>query len=571
MNLKCRTFDMWRVIFMNNKTDIKKILAVATAGLMIFTAGCSNGEKPDIIGMVKDFVMGNSKEDDGSGYLFRCSIEGNPENLDPQLAQDKSSLTVIANMFSGLMRYNEQGQLEKACAKDYTISDDKLTYTFTLRDGCYWYLPDGTSEKVTADDFVFAFQRIFNPQTHSPYTDTFDCIKNARFITAGKADYTELGVHAEGDSKVVFELQQPCSVFLNLLTETSAVPCNKKFFESTKARYGLEEGTVISNGDFYIKQWFYDEYGKDNFIIMRRNPKNAETEKIYPSSINFFIEKPETSITEKFKDDGIDCFYANYAEKKELMKKECNVKEYEAETLGIIFNQQDEIFSNENIRKALALSVERSGYADELSEDLTVAYGIVPPYFRLGNDSYRNLVPETEISHCDKTQAQAYWNEGKEETGLISLENVRVLVSEEMMDTAYLAYVTQQWQETLNCYLGIETVSQDEYESRIKSGNYIIAVGTTEGTFNHPYSLLKELNSRNEDGYVREKLSGALSFSDNYSAAVYADIERRIVETGNFIPLFYRRKYMITNKNSSDIVLNPFTEQMIFRYAKYFD
>ena len=44
MSLKCRTFDMWRVIFMNNKTDIKKILAVATAGLMIFTAGCSNGE-----------------------------------------------------------------------------------------------------------------------------------------------------------------------------------------------------------------------------------------------------------------------------------------------------------------------------------------------------------------------------------------------------------------------------------------------------------------------------------------------------------------------------------------------
>ena len=215
--------------------------------------------------------------------------------------------------------------------------------------------------------------------------------------------------------------------------------------------------------------------------------------------------------------------------------------------------------------------MERSGYADELSEDLTVAYGIVPPYFRLGNDSYRNLVPETEISHCDKTQAQAYWNEGKEETGLISLENVRVLVSEEMMDTAYLAYVTQQWQETLNCYLGIETLSQDEFESRIKSGNYIIAVGTTEGTFNHPYSLLKELNSRNEDGYVREKLSGALSFSDNDSAAVYADVERRIVETGNFIPLFYRRKYMITNKNSSDIVLNPFTEQMIFRYAKYFD
>ena len=63
---------------MNNKTDIKKILAVATAGLMIFTAGCSNGEKPDIIGMVKDFVMGNDKEDDGSGYLFRCSIEGKP-------------------------------------------------------------------------------------------------------------------------------------------------------------------------------------------------------------------------------------------------------------------------------------------------------------------------------------------------------------------------------------------------------------------------------------------------------------------------------------------------------------
>ena len=69
----------------------------------------------------------------------------------------------------------------------------------------------------------------------------------------------------------MFELDYPSAEFLQSLTFTAAMPCNQQFFENTKGRYGLDDKSVPSNGAFYIKQWFYDPYGSDNFIYMSKN------------------------------------------------------------------------------------------------------------------------------------------------------------------------------------------------------------------------------------------------------------------------------------------------------------
>ena len=149
-----------------------------------------------VVILITSLTFGCSRnKSDGSDFLFNCSLLGNPQNLDPQMAIDTSSFTVIKNMYSGLLKLDGNGVLTNDIAKSYTISDDGLKYTFELRDNCYWNSKDfeeGEEIKVTAKDFVFAFQRIFNAQMQSPYSKDFICLKNANAITNGEMDYTNI-------------------------------------------------------------------------------------------------------------------------------------------------------------------------------------------------------------------------------------------------------------------------------------------------------------------------------------------------------------------------------------------
>ena len=147
---------------------------------------------------------GNDEEDDGSGYSFTCTLHENPQNLDPQLATDKSSLTVIKNMFTGLMTVGTNGKIEYGVAKSYEVSDDGLKYTFVLRDNCHWHSSAGPEGLVTAHDFVYAFKRIFDPVMRSPYAEKFSFLQNAKSIMDGNMEFTEFGSSRQKTSSVLF-------------------------------------------------------------------------------------------------------------------------------------------------------------------------------------------------------------------------------------------------------------------------------------------------------------------------------------------------------------------------------
>ncbi|MGN1223598.1 MAG: ABC transporter substrate-binding protein, partial [Ruminococcus sp.] len=142
----------------------------------------------------------HKEESDGSGYLFTYTLLGNPENLDPLLATDASSKLILRNMMQGLLKENPDGTISNAIAEQYTMQDDGLVYTFYLRNDCYWYfdenqnekIDDGETWKVTAYDFVYAFQRMFLAETRSPYRETFSCLAYADEIINGTADHTQI-------------------------------------------------------------------------------------------------------------------------------------------------------------------------------------------------------------------------------------------------------------------------------------------------------------------------------------------------------------------------------------------
>ncbi len=532
------------------------------------------------------------QKSDGAGYSFDCAIVGNPQSLDPQFADDECSMTVIGNLYAGLLQSDENGLIKNAVAEDYTVSADGLTYNFKIRNNCYWFFDDDEDEtvedneciNVTAYDFEFAFKRLFNPETCSPHREKYLCLKNANSIINGSTDYTQIGVHALSDTELIIELDYPSAEFLNSLTLTPAMPCNEEFFYSTKGRYGLDDESVMSNGAFFVRQWFYDPYGNDNFIYMQRNLINTDYDRIYPSALNFYLKDTYAEAKEAFDTGESDVLLSFTCS--DIIKEENNVNKYENYTIGIISNPENESYSNINIKKALAFGIDKEAFDNEVSEDLSKAYGIIPPGVTVEGKSYRELTADKipYIYNADKTPvkydpelAVTYYKSGMKQMDLHSLENIKLLVPENLMDIEYLHLVTQNWQTLFGFYIGIEEVPEEEFYSRIENKEYTLAMYPLTSEYQSPLAFIEEFTSnKNQFGYSDAKtdttfdtLKKINNYTENLDLLIEA--EKLILNSFEFIPVFYKSEYEIMSGSNSDIIYQPFTKQLLFRYAKYFE
>ena len=122
-------------------------------------------------------------------------------------------------------------------SESWTVSSDGRTYTFQIKDGLTYKAVKGasTDHTITAEDFVFAFRRIFQPQTNSPYAVEFAALENSAAVLAGTADASTLGVSAAGPLTLVFRLSEKDDNFLAKLTLPVPCPAMKHFLRAPAA------------------------------------------------------------------------------------------------------------------------------------------------------------------------------------------------------------------------------------------------------------------------------------------------------------------------------------------------
>lgn len=547
---------------------MKKIIALLCASACTAClASCDDESKPS---------------GDGSGHMYNAALLGNPESLDPQFADDASSNTVISNLYSGLMKRDESGNIVCCNAESYTRSEDELTYTFKLRQDNYWFydknnddiIDDDEYFQVTAKDYVFAFRRLLDPEMKSPYSKEYSCIKGAAAVSDGTAPPDSVGVASEDDFTLVIQLEYASAEFINLLAEHPSFPCNEEFFASTKGRYGLDDRSVMSNGAFFVRQWFYDPYGNNNILYMKANTVNSyDDDNIYPSFLSFFIEKSQSDIDKLFKDGNIDCNAS-------LSKGSYNTKKYDLNpemsiTLGVVFNPADPVYSNLNLHKALAYSLNKEEISEKSSSDIKAAYGVIPPAVSLLGRSYRELSSDRLFDIYDEAKAVDCLTAAKSELKTESFAQVKMLVATDTVDSSVLHSITQHWQDILGIYIGIEEVTSQEFESRLDSGDYKLALYPLRGSYNSGVSVLEKFGSADYlsvgDSTAAEiaglrKCADFTEFTDKFKSA-----EKLILDEYSFIPVFYKNAYLITEKVNEDIYFDSFSWSVDFRSAKNYD
>ena len=184
----------------------------------------------------------------GSGSnSFTWFVDSIPANLDPQVASSAADVIACENLYSGLVRRTPDGQLAPELCERWEVSADRRTYTFYLKDGLTYTAAKGsaTDYAITAEDFAFAFRRMFLPGTNSPYAVEFSALENSAAVLAGQMPASALGVSAPEPLQLVFRLSTPDETFLSKLTLPGAMPCDEEFFNSTRGTYGLTSASTL--------------------------------------------------------------------------------------------------------------------------------------------------------------------------------------------------------------------------------------------------------------------------------------------------------------------------------------
>ncbi|HIU42107.1 MAG TPA: peptide ABC transporter substrate-binding protein [Candidatus Egerieicola faecale] len=509
-------------------------------------------------------------------------LAGEPATLDPQSANDPYAFTVINEIFEGLTKVQEDGSIGLGVAESYRVSDDQLTYTFTLRDGLHW----SNGYSCTANDFVFAFQRLLNPRTKSQTAHNFYCIKNATAVAEGTLEVDQLGVYANSDTELVIELESPNAFLLELLSTAPAMPCNEQFFNETRGEYGLKGAALISNSAYQADRWIVGSY-----IKLIPNQRYYDQDQIHLNSMVFWLcysdtpaeGETQSEILTRFYDGDSVAYTCSGKPDEGLFDSSYTLTTHDNTVWGLTFNQRStdsvkqQILNNQDFRLAIANCFDRSRYQDLLPEYLTVTDTIIPPGVSIDGSSYRDQTGDMTVYGLNSDSAKSHYQAMLNATGVQQVTGLSVLIAENdsVNNEQYFGYLSQVIQRELNLFLTVETVDQSEFDSRLANGNYDLAIVSLEADFDHPISILEDFqtgSAENNTGYSDSTLD---SYLDQLYRGSDGEVglcklaEQHLLDSGIFLPLYYQTSYLAVDKSVSGVFLNPQNGAVDFRYARF--
>ena len=326
---------------------------------------------------------------------------GEPGSLDPHKVSGDWENRIVGEYLEGLVAEDAQADAIPGQAESWTISDDGLTYTFKLRADAQW--TDG--QPVVAQNFVDAFQRLFDPKTAAEYAYLQYPIKNSSKIAGGEiTDFSQLGVKAIDDSTLEITLEAPTPFFLQALTHYTAFPIRKDVIEKFGDQW-TQPANIVGNGPYKITEWVPGSYIKG---VKSDTYYGKDALKI--DEIVWNNTEDLTAALNRYRAGELDILTDFPADQYQWLQDNLPGQAHVAPFLGIyyyVFNQSKEPLNNIEIRKALSMAVNRDVIGpDVLGTGELPAYGWVPP----GTANYEGAqyLPDwSESSYEDRVKQAA--------------------------------------------------------------------------------------------------------------------------------------------------------------------
>ena len=451
-----------------------------------------------------------SGDSESSGKVLKVAKDVELASMDQHIATDGLSFEVIAATIEGLYTLDADGNAIPAIAESYDLSEDGLTYTFHLREDAKW----SNGDSVTANDFVYAWRRLVNPNTASEYAFIMDVagVKNAAAINAGEASLEELGVKAVDDYTLEVSLDLPVPYFLQLMTFPPFYPLNEAFVTEKGTDYAQSPEGLLANGPFKMTEWTQGHsfkvekndayYDKDNVnldAIEYKIMKDAQTAALEFDSGNMDIVRLSGEIVDLYKDN------------------EAFTLIHEGYLWYIAPNEEVEELQNVNLRQALGRAVNKDQLTETvLNDGSTVADFIVPVSLATGPDGKDFRETSDVYMTYDVAKAQEYWEKAKQELGIDSL-TLELLFEDTDAMKKCAEFIQSELQKNLPG-LTIELKSQPKKNrlELMRAGDYQLGLTRWGPDYADPTT------------YLDMFITGSSNNYPNYSSADYDALMERI-------------------------------------------
>lgn len=330
-------------------------------------------------------------------------------SLDPSLATDTVSFLVLNNVMEGLYRLGENDKLEEGLAVgDPEVSEDGTVLTFELRDAKW-----SNGDAITANDFVYAWQRIVNPETKAEYSYMMSPVKNADEIVKGELDPSELGIRAIDDKHLEVTLTNIVPYFKDLLSFASFYPQNQKFVEEQGNKFGTESTSVLYNGPFVLSSWKHEEGW-----TYEKNPNYWDNKEVKLDKINVKVVKDNNTSVNLYTTGDLD-YTGLISEQVAKFKDRSDFGTFlDPSTYFLRFNQKNPVFANVNVRKAIAMGYDKGAFVEELlNNGSEVADFLVPKGFVTDENDVDFRKKFGDMNSYNAEKALEHWEKAKEELG----------------------------------------------------------------------------------------------------------------------------------------------------------
>lgn len=421
-------------------------------------------------------------------------IKDEPASLDPMKAVGLPEIQVMRDLFEGLTSQDAKGQIVPGVAESWSSNDNKI-WLFTLRKDARW--SDGSP--VTAQDFVYSWQRLVDPKNSSPFAwfAALSGIENAEAITKGSMSPDKLGVTATDATHLKVTLSRPVPWLPAMMANAALFPVPQKVIQAEGDAW-TAPGKLVGNGAYQLQTRVVNEK-----IVLVRNKHYWDDKHSVLTQVTFLPINEESSATKRYRAGDIDITESFPKNMFALLKKSLPGEVYTPDQLGTYyyaFNTQKGPTADVRVRKALSWSIDRRIIAEKVlgtgekpawhfTPDVTA--GFTP------QQSYLQQHSQQELNAQAKALLAAAGYGPAKPLHLTLLYNT----SESHQKIAIA--VASMWKKNLGAEVTLQNQEWKTYIDSRNSGNFDVIRVSWVGDYNEPSTFLSLLTASHSGNIAR--------------------------------------------------------------------
>ncbi|MTV81775.1 peptide ABC transporter substrate-binding protein [Secundilactobacillus folii] len=494
-------------------------LGVVLAGLAL--AGCS------------------SSKASSTDKTLNVTLPSEPATADPNKATDTNSGSLIYQTMQGLYTYSKDNKVVPGVAtKVVAPTNNGKTYTFNLRHNAKW----ANGDPVTAQDFVYSFQRQVDPKTKAQYANIFDSLVNYDKIQAGKMSPDKLGVKALGKYKLQVNLSKTVPYFNSLLAD-KYMPLDQKFVEKYGQQYGTSAEKTMTNGPYKLVGWT----GSNSTWSYDKNPHYWNAKAVKINKVDVTVTKDQNTAADLFKSNKVQ----ETTITGQYVRANANNKDLQTHLTGrlqyLYFNNKKSATNSENLRQAVSYVVDRGTLTKQVLQDGSKpAMSMVPKGDQKDPSNGKDMATETgNLLPYDLAKAKDYWNKYLKETGKSSA-TLNLLTDDTDEDKHVGTYIQSNMQKYFKgAKVTVTSIPHAQHVARDFAGNF--EINLTGWSTNWPdasdfLSLAAKGNTVNFTGWNDNQFNKLLNDANAKSGQARYDglvaANKRLMAVKGLVPLY---------------------------------